>query len=255
MNQDLFSALEGSPDRLTLASWPPQIQDLKAPWQGVVEGFFKSPSGVALVQAIRQRLLEGTQIYPPRPLRLLEELAPEDVRVVILGQDPYHGLHQAEGLSFSVARGVKSPPSLVNIFKELERDLGVVRPKPTEGSLMPWVRQGVFLLNQTLSVEAQLPASHAHLSWSILTQSLLREIVFSPGPCAFLLWGMHAQKNLPLIEAWSQESQKEMLILSSNHPSPLSALKGEHPFIGCGHFGLSQRWLASRGVDLDWRLA
>jgi len=255
MNEDLFTSLSDASAGLKTKDWPPSLGALKPAWRPLVKSFFGSHEGQVLLDEIRARLQAGAVIYPPKPLRLLEALDPSEVRVVILGQDPYHGPHQAEGLAFSVAHGVKAPPSLVNVFKELSRDLGLRPPQRTRASLMPWVRQGVFLLNQTLSVEAASPASHAHLPWSILTQQILKEIAFSSPPCVFMLWGMHAQKNQPLIERWAKKSAKEVLILSSNHPSPLSALKGEHPFIGCGHFGVGQRWLAQRGVKLDWVLA
>jgi len=249
-SKDLFGAHAG----LQAQDWPPDLLALRPAWRPLVQAFFESPEGQELIGAIRERLQRGEVIYPPRPLRLLELLEPSEVRVVILGQDPYHGPHQAEGLAFSVAHGLKAPPSLMNIFKELRRDLGYGPFEPQRASLMPWVRQGVFLLNQTLSVEDARPASHANLPWSNLTREILRAITLSPEPCVFMLWGMHAQRSQTLIEHWAKENKKEVLILTCNHPSPLSALKGEHPFIGCGHFGLSQRWLTQRGLKVEWTL-
>ena len=255
MNEDFWGL--GDPRALALQTehWPPNLEAIKPAWRQRVEAFFTSKPGMDLVDAVQKRLDEGAVIYPPKPLRLLEELSPGEVRVVILGQDPYHGPGQAEGLSFSVAQGVKAPPSLMNIFKELRRDLGLLPPQATHASLMPWVKQGVFLLNQSLSVEAGKPASHAKLPWSVLTQSLLEEVLKPKSPCVFMLWGMHAQKNQGFIEQLAQKNGKDILVLSSHHPSPLSALKGAQPFMGCGHFGLAQSWLKQRGVSLDWDLS
>ncbi len=255
-NEDLFANETVELGGLAAKDWPPTREALKPAWRPVVEAFFASPEGQTLELALRQRLKAGAVIYPPKPLRLLEMLEPHEVRVVILGQDPYHGPYQAEGLAFSVANGVKAPPSLVNVFKELHRDLGLAAPMPMprRASLMPWVRQGVFLLNQTLSVEASRPASHSNLPWSDLTKNLLREICLCKTPTVFMLWGMHAQKSRDNLRRWASEGGKEILILSANHPSPLSALKGEHPFIGCGHFGLSQKWLKERKLSINWQL-
>ena len=255
MNEHLWGF--GDPRALGLQKedWPPNLNAIKPGWAQTLEGFFKSKPGLQLTRALQARLDAGAVIYPPKPLRLLEELSPQEVRVVILGQDPYHGPAQAEGLSFSVANGVKAPPSLMNIFKELRRDLGHLPPPGAQASLMPWVKEGVFLLNQSLSVEAGQPASHAKLPWSVLTQALLGKILSSKSACVLMLWGMHAQKNVAHIETLAKKNSKDLLVLTCNHPSPLSALKGAQPFIGCGHFGLAQRWLLQRGVHVEWRLS
>lgn len=178
-------------------------------------------------------------MYPPQPLRALTLTPPEAVRVVILGQDPYHGPGQAEGLAFSVAPGVKAPPSLRNLFKELQRDLGL--PVPTGGSLVRWAEQGVLLLNASLSVEDGQPASHAGQGWEALTDAVIRHCSEAGLPKVFLLWGAHAQKKAALIDA------NRHAVLRANHPSPLSANRGPAPFIGCGHFSQANRWLGGQG--------
>ena len=162
------------------------------------------------------------------------------------GQDPYHGPGQAEGLAFSVAPGVKLPPSLRNIFKERERDLNL--PMPSHGSLRSWARQGILLLNTSLTVENGEPASHARKGWEVLTDGLLAEVAATATPCVYLLWGAHAQAKAGLIHEHATRSGREFVVLQANHPSPLSALRPPFPFIGCGHFGQASRWLAQRGV-------
>ena len=209
-------------------------------WDGLLSAFWASAAGQDLVAFLRLRLDAGAMVYPPQPLRALELTAPEDVRVVILGQDPYHGLGQAEGLAFSVAPGVRVPPSLRNIFKEQHRDLN--RPVPPGGSLVGWSRQGVLLLNTCLTVEDGQPASHAGRGWELLTDALVRHCSASGPPKVFLLWGAHAQKKAAGIDPVRHR------VLSANHPSPLSASRGPAPFLGCGHFGEANRWLQARGL-------
>jgi len=197
-----------------------------------VDRFFGSPAGLKLLAFLQQRLTAGAVIFPPQPLRALELTPPETVRVVILGQDPYHGRAQAEGLAFSVAPGVALPPSLRNIFKELQRDLGQpLPPFPAPGgSLVRWARQGVLLLNTCLTVEEGRPASHAGKGWEQLTDAIIEQVSAGLVPVVFMLWGAHAQSKQTLIDA------RRHVILCANHPSPLSALRPPHPFIGCGHF-------------------
>lgn len=187
---------------------------------------------------LRQRLQAGAVIFPPKPLRALELTALQSVRVVILGQDPYHGHGQAEGLAFSVAPGVALPPSLRNIFKELQRDLGTPLPTFPEpgGSLVRWARQGVLLLNTCLTVEEGQPASHAGRGWEVFTDAVIREVSRTAAHAVFMLWGNHAQSKRALIDA------SRHLILCANHPSPLSALRPPVPFIGCGHFSQARAW-------------
>ncbi len=219
-------------------------------WQALLQGFWSSHTGQGLLRALQARLDTGAVIYPPQPLRALVGLAAQDVRVLILGQDPYHGPGQAEGLAFSVAPGVTPPPSLRNIFKELQRDLGL--PIPTHGSLANWAQQGVLLLNTCLTVEDGQAASHARLGWQELTDLIVREVAQCSPACVYLLWGGHAQAKAATIEQTARQYGRLALILQSNHPSPLSALRGPSPFIGCGHFGQAQSWLQSQGVDWRW---
>lgn len=237
MQAGLFDASAPAADRLLSAEpgdWP-----VHPGWRTVLDPFWSSGEGRSLRAFLRERLAAGALIYPPQPLRALELVAPEAVRVVILGQDPYHGPGQAEGLAFSVAPGVRLPPSLRNIFKELQRDLGT--PPPADGSLVRWARQGVWLLNACLTVEDGQPASHARRGWEALTDRLIAHVASQGAPKAFLLWGAHAQKKATLLTGAGH------VVLRANHPSPLSATRAPEPFIGCGHFGAVNRWLAARG--------
>lgn len=214
------------------ADWPVALG-----WQPLVDDFFASSGGQQLLAFLQARLHAGAVIFPPQPLRALELTAPEDVRVVILGQDPYHGRGQAEGLAFSVAPGVRLPPSLRNIFKEMQRDLGTPPPAwPVPGgSLIEWATHGVLLLNTCLTVEESQPASHSRRGWEALTDAVIRQVAEGPRPVVFMLWGSHAQSKQALIP-----EGRGHLVLTSNHPSPLSALRPPQPFIGNGHFGQAQ---------------
>ena len=191
-----------------------------------------------LFRSLQQRLEAGAVVFPPQPLRALELTPPEAVRVVILGQDPYHGRGQAEGLAFSVAPGVKLPPSLRNIFKEIQRDLGVAPPSFPQpgGSLVAWAKDGILLLNTCLTVEEGQPASHSGKGWEALTDAVIRHVSNSLQPSVFLLWGAHAQGKRALIDV------SRHLVLTANHPSPLSAMRPPAPFIGCGHFSQVRDW-------------
>jgi uracil-DNA glycosylase len=212
-----------------------------ADWQSLVQSFLLSRAGEQLQEFLQSRLQQAAVIYPPEPFRALQLTALQDVRVVILGQDPYHGAGQAEGLAFSVARGVKIPPSLRNMFKEIQRDLGIALP--THGSLQSWAERGVLLLNTCLTVEDGQPASHAKRGWETLTDSLIEACAAKQERVVFMLWGAHAQAKRDLIARHNADARH--LVLCANHPSPLSALRPPEPFIGCGHFGLAQRWLAA----------
>lgn len=207
-------------------------------WQALVARFFESDRGRGLLAFLRERLDAGVSVFPPQPLRALELTPPEQVRVVILGQDPYHGRGQAEGLAFSVAPGVALPPSLRNIFKELQRDLG--EPPPAfpnpGGSLVRWARHGVLLLNTCLTVEEGQPASHAGRGWEVLTDAIIEQVASGERPVVFMLWGSHAQSKRALIGGTRH------LVLCANHPSPLSAMRAPIPFIGCGHFSQAKAW-------------
>jgi uracil-DNA glycosylase len=211
-------------------------------WRPVVEAWAASPAGQRIEAFLEERVAAGATIYPPEPLRALTLTPLSQTRVVILGQDPYHGPGQAEGLSFSVPDGVRPPPSLQNIFKEIERDLGVPRSK-TNGSLVSWAKGGTLLLNAVLTVEDGQPASHANRGWEALTDALIKAAAEDAAPKVFMLWGSYAQAKAPLIEA----ARQDHLVLKANHPSPLSALKPPRPFIGCGHFSMAKDWLAARG--------
>lgn len=210
-------------------------------WDALVQAFFASPTGAGLMAFLLARLAADATIYPPEPMRALALAPLSEVRVVILGQDPYHGAGQAEGLAFSVSPGTRIPPSLRNIFKELQRDLGL--PPPAQGSLVRWATKGVLLLNTCLTVEAGQPASHARQGWEALTDDLIQHCSNDSNPKVFLLWGAHAQAKSILIDAQRHR------VLCANHPSPLSACRGPLPFLGCGHFGEAARWLMDQGRD------
>ena len=207
-------------------------------WRALTDDFFASTTGLGLLVFLRQRLADQAVIFPPQPLNSLALTSPEAVRVVILGQDPYHGRGQAEGLAFSVAPGVALPPSLRNIFKEIQRDLGVPPPAfPLPGgSLVKWAKNGVLLLNTCLTVEEGQPASHAKRGWEQLTDAVIRHVSQHQQNVVFMLWGAHAQGKRELIDASRHK------ILLANHPSPLSALRPPLPFIGCGHFSVARAW-------------
>jgi len=228
-----------------LERWTPEAWPVAQDWRPVVDAFFASTVGLRLGSFVRERLAAGAVIYPPRPLRALELTPLASVRAVILGQDPYHGPGQAEGLAFSVRPGVKLPPSLRNIFKELR-----CRPDeapPATGSLVEWARRGVLLLNASLTVEDGQPGSHAKKGWEVLTDALLAEVASHASPCVYMLWGAHAQAKAGLVGQTAAAHGREVLILQSNHPSPLSASRPPVPFLGCGHFAQAREWLAARG--------
>jgi uracil-DNA glycosylase len=218
-------------------------------WRSVTQRFRAGPAAQALCAFVDARIERGAAVYPAAPLRALALTPFEQVRAVILGQDPYHGPGQAEGLAFSVPDGVRPPPSLRNIFKELQRDLGL--PPPAGGSLVRWAEHGVLLLNAVLTVEDGQPASHAKQGWEALTDMLIDAVAADPAPKAFLLWGAHAQTKAPRI---ATAAGGRHLVLSANHPSPLSASRPPLPFIGCGHFGRAATYLAEHGRPIDWAL-
>jgi len=233
-----------------LMQWAPRQWPVAADWQAVVDAFLSSAPGQRLSAFVQDRLAAGATVYPPQPFRALELTPLSCVRVVILGQDPYHGPGQAEGLAFSVAPGVRLPPSLRNIFKERQRSLGV--PIPASGSLAGWARDGVLLLNTSLTVEQGLPASHAGQGWEQLTDALLQAVAAQASPCVYMLWGAHAQAKSALISATAARYGREALTLAANHPSPLSANRPPVPFMGCGHFETARGWLAARGVSVSF---
>ncbi len=243
MTQQGFDWGEPAVSAPRLQQWPPAWDHLPQDWQETVLAFWADPAGQALSGRIAQALARGAPIYPPEPFRALALTALADVRVLILGQDPYHGPGQAEGLAFSVAPGAKCPPSLRNIFKELQRSLGL--PIPSEGSLVRWARQGVLLLNTSLTVEEGQAGSHARWGWEALTDRLVAQVAARSEPVVFMLWGAHAQAKLALIDALAPDGRH--LVLQANHPSPLSALRPPRPFLGCDHFALANAFLARTG--------
>ncbi len=218
-------------------------------WAPLLQTFADSAHGRALCAAVDGRVAAGARVYPGEVFRALSLTPRSAVRVLILGQDPYHGPGQAEGLAFSVASDQRWPPSLRNILHEWHRDLG--QPLPQSGSLRRWADQGVLLLNASLTVEDGLAGSHSRLGWQVLTDSIVEALVASSEPIAFLLWGAHAQASAPRIQAAGHH-----LVLCCNHPSPLAARRGSAPFMGCGHFGQASRFLAATGRgELCWSLA
>lgn len=224
-----------------LQAWAPQDWPLAEGWRPAVKDFLASAEGQRLATFLRERLAAGAVIYPPHPLRALELTPLPQVHAVVLGQDPYHGPGQAEGLAFSVAEGVRHPPSLRNIFKELGT-------RPDSGSLVDWARSGVLLLNAVLTVEDGQPASHAKKGWEALTDRLLALVAAQASPCVYLLWGAHAQAKAELIERTAAAHGREILLLQANHPSPLSASRPPVPFVGSGCFRQARDWLAERGI-------
>lgn len=189
------------------------------------------------------RIADGARVYPPRPFAALEGCDPGDIRVVILGQDPYHGPGQAHGLAFSVPDGVRPPPSLRNMFRELQRD-GICAQIPSAGDLSPWARQGVLLWNAVLTVEEGQANSHAGKGWEAITDAVLDAVARDPAPKVFLLWGAHAQARRARIDA---AAGGRHCILTANHPSPLSARRPPVPFLGCGHFSRANEFLVAQG--------
>ena len=211
---------------------------LAAGWRDPVEAFLASEDGGRLGRFLDERRNAGTLIYPPQPFAALALTPFDGVRVVILGQDPYHGAGQAHGLAFSVPPGVRPPPSLRNIFLELQRDLGCA--PPPHGSLEHWARQGVLLLNAVLTVEDGCPGSHAGRGWEALTAGLLSRLAEDARPKVFILWGALAQARRAGIG-------EPHLVLEANHPSPLSARRPPVPFLGCGHFSRANAFLEANG--------
>ncbi|MDO3386523.1 uracil-DNA glycosylase [Gilvimarinus sp. SDUM040013] len=220
--------------------------DLEPGWLRELEGEFSQPHMLSLKAFLLAQKQAKKVVFPPSQLMFnaFNSTPFDKVKVVILGQDPYHGPGQAHGLCFSVPEGVKPPPSLVNIFKEIERDLGIERPD--HGCLQRWAEQGVLLLNATLSVEQGRAGSHQKQGWESFTDAAIDALNRDREGVVFLLWGSYAQKKGRLIDT------RKHLVLKSPHPSPLSAHRG---FIGNGHFSQANEYLRSRGVEpIDWRL-
>ena len=224
---------------------PANLQ-LEPSWKARVGDWFAREDMRALSAFLRQRKAAGATVYPAsRQIFAAFDATPFDaVKVVILGQDPYHGPGQAHGLCFSVRPGVPVPPSLDNIYKELARDVGFVRPD--HGCLLPWARQGVLLLNSVLTVDAGQAGSHQGKGWEGFTDHVIEVLNREREHLVFLLWGSYAQKKGAVIDAGRHR------VLRAPHPSPLSAHRG---FLGCGHFSAVNQYLTRNGLaPVDWRL-
>lgn len=229
---------------------PVLLERAAAGWLDLVRAWQHGAAGRALIERVEARRLAHATLYPAEPLRALALTPPDAVRVVILGQDPYHGPGQAEGLAFSVPDGQSAPPSLRNVLAELQRDLGIRRDQV---SLRGWAEQGVLLLNAVLTVEDGRPASHAGWGWEALTDQVIETLARSGRPIVYLLWGAHAARKRALLDAASAGRQA---VLLANHPSPLAARRGPTPFVGCGHFGQANAWLAATDParpPIDWK--
>jgi uracil-DNA glycosylase len=223
----------------TATSNAPQIGDS---WKEALLEEFHQPYFATLKQFLVQEKQENT-VYPPGPLifSAFNQTSFDQVKVVILGQDPYHGPNQANGLCFSVSDGIKHPPSLVNIFKEMQKDLNV--PYPKTGDLSGWAKQGVLLLNTTLTVRAHSPASHQGQGWEVFTDAVIRTLSERREGIVFILWGRHAQAKRALIDMTKHH------ILEAAHPSPYSA----NGFFGCRHFSKTNFFLMQRNeMPINW---
>jgi uracil-DNA glycosylase len=250
-------------DRLT--AWNPSAWPVAQDWRELVAGFLASAQGVQLGTFITTRLDGGAVIYPPQPLHALALTPLREVKVVILGQDPYHGAGQAQGLAFSVPPGVRVPPSLRNIRAEIDRErraealaaCETADPRQAVASTIPsgdlasWAHQGVLLLNTCMTVEQATPGSHAKAGWEALTDQILAALQGNQGPIVFMLWGAHAQARRPKVAVGADPAPR--LFLLANHPSPLSANRGPVPFMGCNHFAQANAFLVAHGATpIDW---
>jgi uracil-DNA glycosylase len=215
-------------------------------WKEALKLEFTKPYFLQIATYLRAQKMAGKTIYPPGSLifNAYNTTPFSAVKVVIIGQDPYHGPGQAHGLCFSVSDGVPAPPSLVNMFKELNSDLGM--PIPAHGNLTKWAQQGVFLLNASLTVQAATPMSHAKIGWADFTDATIKKISELKDQVVFLLWGKFAQEKQALID------ETKHLVLKAAHPSPLSAYNG---FFGCKHFSKINEYLVKHGLTpVDWTL-
>jgi len=230
-------------DALTDGKAEPKLHES---WRLRLSAEFEAPYMRALRSFLVGQIQQGKSIFPHPSewFAALDSVAFEGVRVVILGQDPYHGLGQAQGLCFSVREGVRPPPSLVNIYKELQSDVGL---KPSRsGSLLPWTKQGILLLNSVLTVESGRPASHQGKGWEIFTDRIIETLANERPGLVFVLWGSYAQKKGAFID------RKRHFVIESPHPSPLSAHRG---FLGSKPFSQINEWLTKRGEQpIDWSL-
>lgn len=212
-------------------------------WKAALQAEFDKEYFVRLTDFVRQEY-KTTQVFPPSHLifNAFDSCPFDKVKVVIIGQDPYHGVGQAHGLCFSVNDGIEFPPSLVNIFKEIERDLH--KPMPRSGNLQRWANQGVLMLNATLTVRAHQAGSHQNKGWETFTDAAIQALASQREHIVFMLWGSYAQKKGSVIDP------QKHLVLKTVHPSPLSAFRG---FIGCGHFSAANKYLTEHGyTSIDW---
>lgn len=219
---------------------------LEASWKAVLLDEFEQPYMRSLSSFLREEKQQGKEIFPPSPLifNALNLTPLTEVKVVILGQDPYHGPGQAHGLSFSVPQGIAIPPSLQNIYKELQRDLNI--PMAEHGCLERWAQQGVLLLNTSLTVEQAKAGSHAKQGWQRFTDRIIELVNQQREHVVFMLWGAHARSKAELLDT------RKHLLLTSAHPSPLSAYRG---FLGNGHFSKCNKFLLQTGqTPIDWQL-
>lgn len=215
-------------------------------WKNILKPEFGKPYFLEAVTFLRMEKAAGKTIFPPGSLffNAFNTTPFESVKVVLLGQDPYHGRGQAHGLCFSVPDGITPPPSLVNIFKELHNDTGT--PFPRSGNLTRWAQQGVLLLNTSLSVRANEPMSHSKIGWEQFTDTVITKVSDLKKNIVFLLWGKFAQEKQALID------ETKHLVLKAAHPSPYSANNG---FLGCRHFSKTNDYLVQNGIDpIDWSL-
>lgn len=215
-------------------------------WKKILKEEFSKPYFQQIALHLKTEKSQGKTIYPPGSLifNAFNTTPFNKVKAVILGQDPYHGPNQAHGLCFSVQNGVPPPPSLINIFKELQDDIGI--NIPNQGNLTHWAEQGVFLLNASLTVRAAEPMSHSKIGWATFTDTVIKKLSENEKHVVFLLWGKFAQEKRVLIDETKHH------ILKAAHPSPLSAHAG---FFGCKHFSKTNAWLMSKGIDpIDWQL-
>ncbi len=216
-------------------------------WKEELKAEFSKPYFQQIVTFLKMEKMANKTIYPPGSLifNAFEHTPWDKLKVVLLGQDPYHGPGQAHGLCFSVMQGIKPPPSLINIYKEIQSDIGIGMD-PGKGDLTPWADQGVLLLNAVLTVRANEPASHSKIGWMEFTDAVIKRISDKKSGIVFLLWGKFAQEKQMLIDATKHH------VLKAAHPSPFSADKG---FFGCRHFSKTNELLAQEGkAPIDWKI-
>ena len=217
---------------------------IKEDWKPVLSDFEHSEAGKKIEQLLAKQKAEGLKIFPPKPYRALELLSAGDVKVVILGQDPYHGFNQANGLAFSVNKDVPPPPSLRNIFKEIKREYPEAEFRT--GELEGWAKQGVLLLNTVLTVRAHQANSHRGIGWEEFTDAAIMALNNQDRPIVFILWGAPAQRKEKML------TNPQHLILKAPHPSPLSAYRG---FFGSKPFSKTNKFLEAGGVEpIDWQI-